>query len=75
VAKELSLKLAYFNELEPIARLFSSPGDSVCLNENFLPMLKRLDECLVFVSAHVKKKSFFFFFHIIISFFVTVFIF
>ncbi|KAJ3085200.1 Golgi transport complex subunit 3, partial [Quaeritorhiza haematococci] len=56
VAEQLSSKLAYFSELEPITKLFSSPGD-VCLDERFIPTLKRLDECLSFVGSHLRYRD------------------
>ncbi|KAJ3287812.1 Golgi transport complex subunit 3 [Borealophlyctis nickersoniae] len=57
VAEELTSKLSYFNELEPIMKLFSAPGDTVCLDEKFIPMLERLDECIAFVSTHLRYKD------------------
>lgn len=55
MAENLAIRLSYFNELEPIAKLFASPGDQVCLDEKFVPMLLHLDECLAFVQSHVSS--------------------
>ncbi|KAI9483815.1 MAG: Sec34-like family-domain-containing protein [Benjaminiella poitrasii] len=51
LAKGLEERLDYFNALEPIAKLFNSPGD-VCLNEEFIPMLEKLDACIEFMKKH-----------------------
>lgn len=58
IAQELSEKLAYFNELEPLTKLLSSSGDLVCADDSFIPMLKKLDDCLEFIGAHVKYSYF-----------------
>ncbi|KAI9090286.1 Sec34-like family-domain-containing protein [Phlyctochytrium arcticum] len=57
VAEQLSSRLSYFNDLEPIAKLFASPGDDICLDDKFVPMLLRLDECLAFVHAHITFRD------------------
>ncbi|KAJ3035937.1 Golgi transport complex subunit 3 [Rhizophlyctis rosea] len=57
VADDLASKLSYFNELEPVTKLFSAPGETVCLDERFIPMLKRLDECIEFVSTHLQYRD------------------
>ncbi|KAF7837597.1 conserved oligomeric Golgi complex subunit 3 [Senna tora] len=44
-------KLNYFDELENVATNFYSPNMSVG-NENFLPLLKRLDECITYVESN-----------------------
>mmetsp|Transcript_38034 Transcript_38034/g.90364 ORF Transcript_38034/g.90364 Transcript_38034/m.90364 type:complete len:779 (+) Transcript_38034:255-2591(+) len=50
-AEALRTKLAYFDELETIAAKFHSASLSV-EGPHFLPMLKRLDECITFVSSN-----------------------
>ncbi|KAJ3190367.1 Golgi transport complex subunit 3 [Gaertneriomyces sp. JEL0708] len=57
LATQLADRLSYFNELEPISKLFSSPGDQVCLDDRFLPMLMRLDECLAFIQSHMQYRD------------------
>ncbi|KAJ3051718.1 Golgi transport complex subunit 3 [Rhizophlyctis rosea] len=57
VAEDLSSRLEYFNELEPVTKLFSAPGETVCLDERFIPMLQRLDECILFVSTHLRYRD------------------
>jgi hypothetical protein len=47
-------KLAYFNDLEKVTKVFNAPGEESCLNEFFCPMLTRLDECMAFVEANVR---------------------
>ncbi|KAG4378467.1 hypothetical protein GLYMA_17G045100v4 [Glycine max] len=48
-AEALRSKLNYFDELENVATNFYSPNMNVG-NENFLPLLKRLDECISYVE-------------------------
>ncbi|KAJ8441010.1 hypothetical protein Cgig2_021374 [Carnegiea gigantea] len=50
-ADALRSKLNYFDELENIAASFYSPSMSVG-NQNFLPLLKRLDECITYVESN-----------------------
>uniref|UniRef100_A0A0A0KTV8 Conserved oligomeric Golgi complex subunit 3 n=1 Tax=Cucumis sativus TaxID=3659 RepID=A0A0A0KTV8_CUCSA len=50
-AEALRTKLNYFDELENITTIFYSPNMSVG-NENFLPMLKRLDDCILFSESN-----------------------
>ncbi|KAG9459772.1 hypothetical protein H6P81_004280 [Aristolochia fimbriata] len=48
-ADALRSKLKYFDELENVSSNFYSPNMSVG-NGNFLPLLKRLDECITYVE-------------------------
>ncbi|XP_062161819.1 conserved oligomeric Golgi complex subunit 3 [Alnus glutinosa] len=50
-AEALHSKLKYFDELENIASNFYSPNMNVG-NENFLPLLKRLDDCILYVESN-----------------------
>ncbi|WOH11318.1 hypothetical protein DCAR_0830799 [Daucus carota subsp. sativus] len=50
-AESLRSKLNYFDELENVANSFYSPTMNVA-NENFLPLLKRLDECISYVESN-----------------------
>ncbi|CAM6127701.1 unnamed protein product [Calypogeia fissa] len=50
-ADALRNKLNYFDELENIANQFYAPSMSVA-SPRFLPLLKRLDECLSYVGSH-----------------------
>ncbi|XP_027176832.1 conserved oligomeric Golgi complex subunit 3 [Coffea eugenioides] len=50
-AESLHSKLNYFDELENVATSFYSPSMNVA-NENFLPLLKRLDECISYVESN-----------------------
>ncbi|GAA5814892.1 hypothetical protein MFLAVUS_008395 [Mucor flavus] len=52
LAEGLSERLAYFNQLEPIAKLFNSPGDDICINPEFITMLNTLDECIQYMQDH-----------------------
>ncbi|KAI8811510.1 Sec34-like family-domain-containing protein [Cladochytrium replicatum] len=57
VADMLEEKLQYFNELEPVMKLFSSSGDVVCLDDKFVPMLVKLDHSIAFVQSHMSYKD------------------
>ncbi|XP_031267500.1 conserved oligomeric Golgi complex subunit 3 [Pistacia vera] len=50
-AEALRSKLKYFDELENIATNFYSPNMNAG-NGNFLPLLKRLDECISYVESN-----------------------
>ncbi|KAG2699277.1 hypothetical protein I3843_07G184700 [Carya illinoinensis] len=50
-AEALRSKLKYFDELENISSNFYSPNMNVG-NENFVPLLKRLDECISYVESN-----------------------
>ncbi|CAL1356396.1 unnamed protein product [Linum trigynum] len=50
-ADALRSKLRYFDELENISSNFYSPNMNVG-NGNFLPLLKRLDECIAYVESN-----------------------
>ncbi|KAL3825492.1 hypothetical protein ACJIZ3_021521 [Penstemon smallii] len=50
-AESLRVKLNYFDELENVATSFYSPSMNVA-HENFLPLLKRLDECISYVESN-----------------------
>nr|XP_009592115.1 conserved oligomeric Golgi complex subunit 3-like isoform X3 [Nicotiana tomentosiformis] len=50
-AESLHNKLNYFDELENVAATFYSPSMSVG-STNFLPLLKRLDECISYVESN-----------------------
>ena len=50
-AEALRSKLKYFDELENITSNFYSPNMNV-KNANFLPLLKRLDECISYVKIN-----------------------
>ncbi|CAH9118802.1 unnamed protein product [Cuscuta europaea] len=50
-AESLHSKFSYFDELENVATSFYSPSMSV-VNSSFLPLLKRLDECISYVESN-----------------------
>ncbi|KAL3623559.1 Golgi transport complex subunit 3 [Castilleja foliolosa] len=49
--ESLRAKLNYFDELENVATSFYSPSMNVA-RENFLPLLKRLDDCITYVESN-----------------------
>ncbi|KAI9314096.1 Sec34-like family-domain-containing protein [Dichotomocladium elegans] len=57
LADALADRLAYFNQLEPIAKLFNSPGEGVCLHPDFVPMLQKLDDCIEYMQQHLKYRD------------------
>lgn len=59
LAEGLSERLAYFNELEPIAKLFNSSYGSgdICLNKEFIPMLDKLDICIQYMQDHHQYRD------------------
>ncbi|KAJ3389292.1 Golgi transport complex subunit 3 [Lobulomyces angularis] len=57
ISIQLSAKLAYFNQLEPVTKLLSNPGDLVCLDNQFIPVLSKLDHCLAFINDHLHYKD------------------
>ncbi|KAI8330814.1 Sec34-like family-domain-containing protein [Choanephora cucurbitarum] len=57
LADGLASQLEYFNRLEPIAKLFNSPGDDICLNPEFIPMLEQLDQCLDYMEQHSNYRD------------------
>ncbi|KAI7868135.1 Sec34-like family-domain-containing protein [Spinellus fusiger] len=57
LADSLAERLAYFNHLEPIAKLFNSPGDDICLKPEFISMLQTLDECIDYMQQHTSYRD------------------
>ncbi|CAO3589282.1 unnamed protein product [Absidia cylindrospora] len=57
LADALTERLEYFNQLEPIAKMFNSPGDDICLRPEFIPMLEKLDECIKYMSDHLDYRD------------------
>ncbi|KAF9585557.1 Golgi transport complex subunit 3 [Lunasporangiospora selenospora] len=57
LADTMASKLSYFHQLEAVTRLFNAPGEDVCLQPEFTPMLAKLDECLEYVQQNPKYKD------------------
>jgi hypothetical protein len=57
LAEGLTERLTYFNELEPIAKLFNSSGEDICLKQEFIPMLNKLDECIQYMQDHHQYRD------------------
>jgi hypothetical protein len=47
------MRLKYYTDLDDIAKLLHSSGETVCLHPLFLQYLSRIDDCLVFTAANV----------------------
>ena len=54
---QLAHRLAFFTFLESAQRLLNSPKSDLVLSEEFLPMVKRLDECIGYLGEHVSDIS------------------
>lgn len=50
---QLAHRLTFFTFLESAQKLLNSPNPSLVLNDEFLPMVKRLEECLGYLGEHV----------------------
>ncbi|KAJ2548209.1 Golgi transport complex subunit 3 [Coemansia sp. RSA 1933] len=50
-AKEVHERLAVYNALGPISQLLNSPGDRVCLDQEFLPSLERTESAIAFIET------------------------
>ncbi|KAI8068296.1 Sec34-like family-domain-containing protein [Gongronella butleri] len=57
LADALTERLAYFNQLEPIAKALNAPGDDICLQPDFIPMLEKLDECIDYMTDHLNYRD------------------
>ncbi|KAI9637525.1 Sec34-like family-domain-containing protein [Dioszegia hungarica] len=54
---QLSHRLTFFTFLETAQRILNNPSPTLVLSEDFLPMLKRLDECIGYLSEHRDFKD------------------
>ncbi|KAB1267830.1 Conserved oligomeric Golgi complex subunit 3 [Camelus dromedarius] len=57
LAENIQQKLSYFNELETINTKLNSPTLSVN-SEGFIPMLAKLDDCIMYISSHPNFKDY-----------------
>ncbi|XP_069496876.1 conserved oligomeric Golgi complex subunit 3 [Ambystoma mexicanum] len=57
LAESIQQKLSYFNELETINTKLNSPTLSVN-SEGFIPMLAKLDDCVMYISSHPNFKDY-----------------
>ncbi|CAG8451846.1 10392_t:CDS:10 [Dentiscutata heterogama] len=53
----ISSKLSYYNELEAITKLFNSPGENICEQSEFIPVLAKLDECLDYMQSNLRYRD------------------
>ena len=51
---QLAHRLTFFTFLESAQRMLNTPGNNLVLSEEFLPMVKRLDECIGYLGEHVR---------------------
>lgn len=51
---EIKLSLQHFRDLEAIVKFLSTPGDDICLDDRFEPLLDDLDSSMAFLQRHNK---------------------
>ncbi|KAK8854795.1 hypothetical protein IAR55_003534 [Kwoniella newhampshirensis] len=54
---QLAHRLTFFTFLETAQRMLNNPGNNLVLSPDFLPMVKRLDECLGYLGEHRDFKD------------------
>ncbi|KAK6910494.1 hypothetical protein I203_104526 [Kwoniella mangroviensis CBS 8507] len=54
---QLAHRLTFFTFLEVAQKMLNNPGNNLVLSPNFLPMVKRLDECLGYLGEHRDFKD------------------
>lgn len=52
---QLAHRLTFFTFLESAQRMLNSPSHTLVLSDDFLPMVKRLEECLGYLGEHVSQ--------------------
>ncbi|CAG8512769.1 11132_t:CDS:10 [Rhizophagus irregularis] len=57
LADAITAKLSYYNELESITKLFNSPGENICEQEEFVSVLAKLDECLEYMQTNLRYRD------------------
>jgi hypothetical protein len=53
---QLAHRLSYFTFLETAQRILNNPGGELVLSPDFLPMVRRLDECISYLGEHVSYR-------------------
>nr|XP_019044681.1 hypothetical protein I302_06594 [Kwoniella bestiolae CBS 10118]OCF23611.1 hypothetical protein I302_06594 [Kwoniella bestiolae CBS 10118] len=54
---QLAHRLTFFTFLEVAQKMLNNPGNKLVLSPDFLPMVKRLDECLGYLGEHRDFKD------------------
>ncbi|GBB87592.1 hypothetical protein RclHR1_14060001 [Rhizophagus clarus] len=57
LADAITAKLSYYNELESVTKLFNSPGENICEQEEFVSVLAKLDECLEYMQTNLRYRD------------------
>ncbi|KAJ2834994.1 Golgi transport complex subunit 3 [Coemansia erecta] len=57
MAGEINERLDVYGSLGPITQFFNAPGDSVCMDPEFLPSLERAERALEFIEAHKDARD------------------
>lgn len=52
---QLAHRLTFFTFLENAQRMLNNPSGDLVLSVDFLPMVKRLDECIGYLADHVRS--------------------
>jgi hypothetical protein len=48
--------LGYFTFLDTAQRMLNNPGNELVLHPDFLPMVRRLDECISYLGENVSLR-------------------
>jgi hypothetical protein len=56
VTTAISSRLDYFRELDSATRMLNLPGEDIVLRDEFITLISRLDECLGFLKANVRRR-------------------
>ncbi len=54
---ELAHRLGYFTFLDTAQRMLNNPGNELVLHPDFLPMVRRLDECISYLGENVSSRG------------------
>jgi len=57
LANALNKKLLYFTEVDSISQLFNENDENLCLKQQFIPALNKLDKCLDFLKTNSDFKD------------------
>ncbi|WVR07593.1 hypothetical protein IAU60_004635 [Kwoniella sp. DSM 27419] len=57
LTSQLAHRLTFFTFLESAQRMLNNPGNDLVLSPDFLPMVKRLDECIGYLGEHRDFKD------------------
>lgn len=56
LSRDLKQRLVYFNDLDGISKSLNSADPELVLKPSFISTINRIDECILFLEAHVRDK-------------------